>query len=73
MTPESFVEVFKSRHGWRCRPGSAIYKDLVSFAVEQAGSLHGVDDLYVLFCVSHGIAPKGPAPEGEMDEIACQP
>jgi hypothetical protein len=64
MTPESFIEYFRSRHGWRCRAGSAIYKDLESFAAEQAENPHSIDDLYVLFCVAHGIKPKE-----AMDEI----
>jgi len=63
MTPESFVEYFRTRHSWKCRPGSAIHKDLVSFAADQAESPHDIEDLYVLFCVAHGMMPKR-APSG---------
>lgn len=60
---ESFIDYFRTRHGWKCRPGSAIFKDLASFAAEQAGTTHGIEDLYVLFCVAHGMAPKPSPPE----------
>lgn len=55
---ETFVQFFRERHGWRCRPGSAIHTDLTAFAREQATSAHSLEDLYILFCVTNGIAPK---------------
>ncbi|UDF29410.1 UNVERIFIED_ORG: hypothetical protein LHK14_18130 [Roseateles sp. XES5] len=62
MTPDRFIDYFRARHGWRCREGSAIYKDLSSFAADQSASPHGVEDLYVLFCVAHAIRPKDAMP-----------
>lgn len=58
IAPETFIEVFRRRHGWKCRPGSAIAKDLTDFATEQAASAHSADDLYILFCVTNGVKPK---------------
>jgi hypothetical protein len=57
-TAEYLIDYFRSRHGWRCRPGSAAFKDLTAFAHEQTAAPHSVEDLYVLFCISHGIKPK---------------
>lgn len=55
---ETFVQFFRERHGWRCRPDSAIHADLTAFALEQAASAHSLEDLYLLFCVTNGITPK---------------
>lgn len=63
MTPESFIDFFRSRHGWKCRPGSAIFEDLTRFATDQATSPHDIADLYVLFCVTHAIKPKDTGPQ----------
>lgn len=63
MTPEQFINEFRARHGWKCRPGSAIFKDLTAFAIEQANAGHSAEDLYVLFCLAKGIKPK-PKPGG---------
>jgi hypothetical protein len=60
MTPESFIEFFRTRHGWRCRPGSAIFADLSTFAIEHAESEESYDNLYVVFCAKNGITPKSP-------------
>lgn len=61
MKIASFIEYFRARHGWRCRPGSAVYRDLESFIENQASSPHEFHDLYVLFCVAHGLKPKDPS------------
>jgi hypothetical protein len=58
ITPESFVEFFRVRHGWKCHRGSAIFDDLIAFGREQARFPHSLEDLYVLFCVTNGIKPK---------------
>lgn len=58
ITAEAFIELFRTRHGWKCRPGSPIFKDLTDFANEQAASPHSADDLYVIFCLANGIKPK---------------
>lgn len=58
MTPDSFIDYFRARHGWKCRSGSAVFKDLTSFVAEQASAGYEIEDLYVLFCVSHGLQPK---------------
>lgn len=55
---ETFVQFFRERHSWRCRPGSAIHTDLTAFALEQAASAHTLEDLYILFCVTNDIKPK---------------
>jgi hypothetical protein len=62
-TPEAFVGYFQARHRWWCKPGSAIYKDLTAFALEQADSPDSADDLYLIFCTLHGIKPKPEIPE----------
>lgn len=58
LTPEVFIELFRSRHSWSCRAGSPIVKDLTDFAIEQASSPESADDLYVIFCITHGLKPK---------------
>ena len=58
MATEDFVAYFRQRHGWKCRTGSAIYRDLSAFADEQQSSALSLEHLYILFCVSHGMAPK---------------
>lgn len=58
LTPELFIETFRVRHGWKCRPGSPIFKDLTDFAIEQANSKHSADELYVIFCITQGLKPK---------------
>jgi hypothetical protein len=55
---ENLIEYFRTRHGWKCRRGSAIVSDLTAFAVEQAGTPRSDEDLYVLFCLAHGMRPK---------------
>lgn len=63
MTAEQFIEVFRERHRWRCLPGARITLDLTEFAVAHAGSDKSADDLYELFCATHGLKPKiGPRP-----------
>lgn len=62
-TPDTFIEYFRARHRWWCKPGSAIYKDLTAFALEQAGSPDSADELYLIFCTLHGIKPKPEASE----------
>lgn len=57
LTPEIFIEAFRTRHGWRCKPGSRIAQDLTEFAIEHAGSTQDVDELYSIFCLSNGLAP----------------
>ncbi len=64
---EAFVQYYRTRHGWKCRQGSAIYMDLTAFALEQAASSHSLEDLYLLFCVTNGIKPK-PAGREAMRE-----
>lgn len=61
MSTESFIDYFRARHGWRCRAGSAISRDLTNFASDQASSSHRLEDLYVLFCMAHGLRPKDAA------------
>ena len=58
MKPETFIEYFRTRHGWSCKPGSRIFKDLTAFANEQVGSPDSPDELYQIFCTLHGIRPK---------------
>lgn len=72
MTPETFIEAFRARHRWKCRPGSQIFDDLANFAAEQAESTHSHDELYVIFCITNGITPKpavGSEPEGTAPAI----
>lgn len=62
MEAERLIAYFRQRHGWKCRAGSAIFRDLSAFAVDQRLSHHSVEDLYILFCVSHGMTPKDTPP-----------
>jgi hypothetical protein len=57
LTPEIFINAFRTRHGWRCKPGSAIVRDLTKFAIKYAGSTQNVDELYSIFCLTKGLAP----------------
>jgi hypothetical protein len=57
LTPEEFIEAFRARHGWSCKPSSAIAADLTRFADEHAGSSQGIDELYAIFCLSNGLTP----------------
>jgi hypothetical protein len=57
LTPEIFIEAFRARHGWSCKPGTAIANDLTAFAVQHTGSTLTVDELYSIFCLSNGLAP----------------
>lgn len=57
LTPELFIEAFRARHGWSCKPGSAIARDLAEFAIQHSGSTHTVDELYAIFCLSNGLTP----------------
>lgn len=57
-TPETLIDHFRTRHRWWCKPGSAIYKDLTAFALDQANSTDSADELYLIFCTLHGIKPK---------------
>ena len=57
-SPEAFIEYFRQRHSWWCKPGSEIHKDLTAFAEEQAGSPDSDAELYLIFCTLHGIKPK---------------
>ncbi|MCJ8051964.1 hypothetical protein GB928_002695 [Shinella curvata] len=66
MAAEDLVAYFRQRHGWKCRAGSAIFRDLSTFADEQRASSASVQDLYILFCVSHGMIPKD-APPGTTE------
>ena len=63
MTPETFIEYFRARHRWWCKPGSKIFRDLTAFAEEMAGSPDSADELYRIFCTLHGIKPKPERPE----------
>ncbi len=58
VTPNAFIEYFRARHDWWCKPGSAIHKDLTAFAEENADSPDSADELYRIFCTLHGIKPK---------------
>lgn len=58
MKPESFIDYFRARHSWWCKPGSQIHDDLTAFANENAQSPDSLDELYMIFCTLHGIAPK---------------
>lgn len=62
MVAEDLVAYFRQRHGWKSRAGSAIFRDLSAFADEQRSSSANVEDLYILFCVSHGMIPKDAPP-----------
>jgi hypothetical protein len=63
LTIEGFIDAFRSRTGWECAPGTRITNDLTEFATERLGSTRDVDELHIIFCLSHGIAPY--RPEGE--------
>lgn len=57
LTVDGFIQTFRDKHGWECKPGTRITDDLTVFASEREGSTRDVDELYVLFCVSHGLIP----------------
>ena len=57
LTPETFIEAFRARHGWSCKPGTAIARDLTEFAIQHAQSPQTVDELYSIFCLANGLAP----------------
>lgn len=57
-TDDDFIEYFRARHDWWCKPGSAIHKDLTAFAIEHEGSPDSPDELYRIFCTLHGIKMK---------------
>lgn len=57
MTADEFIAAFRTIHGWKCKPGSRIAKDLEEFAEEHADSAMGAEELYSIFCLSNGIAP----------------
>ena len=63
MNPDAFIEYFRTRHSWWCKPGSVIYKDLTAFALEHEDSPDSADELYLIFCTLHRIKPKPEAPE----------
>lgn len=64
MTPEQFILAFRERHRWRCAPGAPITADLEAFARAHAGAAMSADELYELFCATHGLTPKiGPRRE----------
>ena len=64
-TVDDFMAYFRARHRWWCKPGSAIHKDLTTFALEQAHSPDNSEELYQIFCTLHGIKPKPEAPEAD--------
>jgi hypothetical protein len=68
MTAEEFIQTFRERHRWRCPPGTRITLDLAEFATTHASSNASAEELYELFCVTHGLKPKiGPRREARQD------
>jgi hypothetical protein len=57
MTAEEFITAFRKLHGWSCKPGSRIAKDLTEFANKHLDSTASAEELYSIFCLSNGIAP----------------
>jgi hypothetical protein len=57
LTTKSFIEFFRKVHGWECKPGTRITNDLTSFAKERLGSSRDKHELYIIFCLAHGIRP----------------
>ena len=71
--PETFIDYFRRRHRWWCKPGSVIYKDLIAFARDQAAAPDSVDELYLIFCTLHAIKPKPEVPSPTSEELANPP
>lgn len=57
LTVEGFIDAFRERHHWECKPGTRITNELTKFAQERAGSKRNVDELYVVFCMAYGLCP----------------
>ena len=55
---DEFIEYFRERHDWWCKPNSAIHKDLTAFATEHADTSDSLDERYRIFCTLYGIRPK---------------
>ncbi len=58
MTPDEFIQAFRERHRWHCPPGARITLDLEAFATAHADTGLSLDELYELFCATHGLGPK---------------
>ena len=67
LTPESFIDAFRKRHHWKCETGKKITDDLTDFANERLGSSRNVDELYVIFCLSHRLTPYPPLESNLME------
>lgn len=57
LTIEKFINNFKNKHGWECKPNTRITNELTEFAKEREGSTRNIDELYVIFCMSKGLKP----------------
>lgn len=55
LTVDGFIQAFRDRHGWKCDPGTRITNDLTEFAEGRLGSERDIDELYVIFCMAHGL------------------
>jgi len=64
LTVEGFIQAFRDRKGWKCEPGTPITNDLTTFATEREGSTRDIDELYIIFCIAHGINPESPVEKG---------
>jgi hypothetical protein len=57
LTVDSFVKAFRKRHHWKALSGSRIANDLTAFAEARLGSTRNIEELYVIFCLGHGLQP----------------
>lgn len=57
LTVEKFINNFRVATGWECREGTRITDELTDFAKEREGSVRAIQELHVIFCLSHGIEP----------------
>lgn len=64
LTVEGFIDAFRLRTGWKCEPGTRITDALTKFATKRIGSRRDIDELHIIFCLAHGIAPYKPKDGG---------